>query len=123
LTFIGYECPVPQADPLVTWLRPNGAPALVPNRAKLHAPSSVITGPVLLVGFMLHSLVHAPMRPQQLDAAGRPAAARRADALVLQHSAGRGHERHVRTCLAVRHASWGATERPGFGRGGGPPVS
>ena len=57
MTF-GYECPVP--DPtvasLVTWLRSNGAPTLVPNRTKLNAVGALITGPFLLVGFMLRSL-------------------------------------------------------------------
>ena len=41
---------------LVSWLRSNGAPALVPNRTKLNAVGSLVTSPFLLVGFMLRSL-------------------------------------------------------------------
>jgi len=54
----GYECPVsdPNVGSLVAWLRSNGAPALVPNRTKLHALGAMITTPFLLVGFMLRSL-------------------------------------------------------------------
>jgi hypothetical protein len=48
--------PDPGVASLVAWLRSNGAPALVPNRTKLHALASLVTGPFLLVGFMLRSL-------------------------------------------------------------------
>jgi hypothetical protein len=55
---LGYECPVSDSNvaSLVAWLRSNGAPALVPNRTKLHALGAMITIPFLLVGFMLRSL-------------------------------------------------------------------
>lgn len=56
----------PVSDPvvaaLVTWLRSNGAPALVPNRTKLNAFGAMVTGPFLLVGFMLRSLGHTVTR-------------------------------------------------------------
>jgi hypothetical protein len=54
--------PDPVVASLVAWLRSNGAPALVPNRTKLQALSSMIIGPFLLVGFMLRSLVNTVMR-------------------------------------------------------------
>jgi hypothetical protein len=54
--------PDPAIASLMSWLRSNGAPALVPNRTKWQALGSLITGPLLLVGFMLRSLVQTVMR-------------------------------------------------------------
>jgi len=48
--------PDPVVASLVSWLRSNGAPALVPNRTKLNAFGALITSPFLLVAFMLRSL-------------------------------------------------------------------
>ncbi|HEY7050053.1 MAG TPA: hypothetical protein VH373_22755 [Jatrophihabitantaceae bacterium] len=47
---------------LASWLRSNGAPALVPNRGKLQTLGAMITGPFLLVAFMLRSLGQTVMR-------------------------------------------------------------
>jgi hypothetical protein len=53
---------MPRADSaaasLELWLRSNGAPALVPDRDLLQ----VVSGPFLLVGFMVRSLVETVMR-------------------------------------------------------------
>jgi hypothetical protein len=54
--------PDPVVASLVSWLRSNGAPALVPNRTKLQAAGAFVTGPFLLIGFMLRSLVQTVMR-------------------------------------------------------------
>src|SRR6266496_2767141 len=51
-----------RADPLAAslemWLRSNGAPALVPGRSVLQA----ISGPFLLIGFMIRSFVETVTR-------------------------------------------------------------
>jgi hypothetical protein len=52
----------PLTATLAGWLRSNGAPALVPNSSKLEAVRFLISGPFLLVGFMLRSLVQTVMR-------------------------------------------------------------
>jgi hypothetical protein len=54
--------PDPVVASLVSWLRSNGAPGLVPNRTKLNAFGALITSPFLLVGFMLRSLVQTVTR-------------------------------------------------------------
>jgi len=54
--------PDPVVASLVSWLRSNGAPALVPNRTKLNAFGSLVTSPFLLIGFMLRSLVQTVTR-------------------------------------------------------------
>ena len=55
-----YECAVPDpvAAALASWLRSNGAPALIPRRGVLLA----LVGPFLLIGFMLRSLVQTVLR-------------------------------------------------------------
>src|SRR5215475_4935760 len=55
-----YECAVPDpvAAALASWLRSNGAPALIPRRGVLLA----LVGPFLLIGFMLRSLLQTVMR-------------------------------------------------------------
>lgn len=50
--------PDPVATALASWLRSNGAPALIPRRGVLLA----LAGPFLLIGFMLRSLVQTLLR-------------------------------------------------------------
>lgn len=54
--------PDPVVASLASWLRSNGAPALVPNGGRLQTLTAMITGPFLLVGFMLRSLGQTVMR-------------------------------------------------------------
>jgi hypothetical protein len=50
--------PDPIATALESWLRSNGAPALIPRRGVL----LVLAGPFLLIGFMLRSLLQTVLR-------------------------------------------------------------
>jgi hypothetical protein len=50
--------PDPVAAALASWLRSNGAPALIPRRGAL----LVLAGPFLLIGFMLRSLIQTVLR-------------------------------------------------------------